>query len=138
MRRGCGVSGNVPTPRTKLGSWGEQLAGRFLLDNGYQIVTTNYRCSYGEVDIVALDGEELVFVEVRTRRAGNFGTPEESLSKPKLRRLLATCHNYLHQSGMEDASWRVDLVSVSIDKGGDQGGDRLTPRINHVRHIVEQ
>ena len=134
MRLVCGVSGNVPTPRTKLGTWGEQLAGRFLLDNGYQIVTTNYRCSYGEVDIVAMDGEELVFVEVRTRRTGSFGTPEESLSKPKLRRLLATCHNYLHQSDMEDASWRVDLVAVSLH----EGRDRPAPRINHVRHIVEQ
>jgi len=120
------------------------LAGRFLQDIGYQIVTTNYRCSYGEVDIVALDGEELVFIEVRTRRAGNFGTPEESLSKPKLRRLLSTSQHYLQQIGKEDASWRVDLVAVSMDKGrgnkgrGNKGPDRPAPRINHVRNIVEE
>ena len=114
------------------------MAGRFLQDIGYQIVTTNYRCSYGEVDIVALDGEELVFVEVRTRRAGSFGTPEESLAKPKLRRLLATCQHYLSQGGEEEASWRVDLVSVSINQGQDKARGRPAPRINHVRHIVEQ
>jgi len=115
------------------------LAGRFLQDLGYQIVTTNYRCSYGEVDIVALDGEELVFVEVRTRRDVSFGTPEESLSKPKLRRLLATSQHYLQQSGKEDASWRVDLVAVLMDRGrGNKGRDRPAPPINHVRNIVEE
>ena len=115
------------------------MAGRFLQDLGYQIVTTNYRCSYGEVDIVALDGEELVFVEVRTRRDVSFGTPEESLSKPKLRRLLATSQHYLQQSGKEDASWRVDLVAVSMDRGrGNKGRDRPAPPINHVRNIVEE
>ncbi|MCH8896914.1 MAG: YraN family protein [Chloroflexi bacterium] len=67
----------MPSLRTKLGDWGEEQAVRFLENNGYRIETTNYRCAYGEVDIVAIDGEEIVFVEVRTRRPGNFGTPEE-------------------------------------------------------------
>ncbi len=121
-----------------LGSWGERLAGRFLQDNGYQILTTNYRCRYGEVDIVALDGEELVFVEVRTRRSGSFGAPEESLSRAKLRRLFAASQLYLQEGGKEDAPWRVDLVSISIPPGEDQGPERSRPRIYHVRHLSQQ
>ena len=123
----------MPTPRAKLGTFGEELASRFLQDHGYQIVTTNYRCAYGEVDIVALEGEELVFVEVRTRRDGIFGTPEESLSGRKLQRLLATCQNYVQQRGAKDAPWRVDLVSVYLDGGR----SRRLQRINHLRHILQ-
>ncbi len=122
----------VPTARSRLGAWGEQVAGRFLQDRGYRILATNYRCVYGEVDIVAQEDDELVFVEVRTRRVGNYGTPEESLSKPKLRRLVATCHHYLQRQDAGAAQWRVDLVSVYLQPGR----VRRLERINHLRHAV--
>ena len=105
----------MPTFRARLGTWGEGVAGRFLQDKGYRILTTNYRCRHGEVDIVARDGEELVFVEVRTRRGGSFGAPEESLSKAKIRRLLNTCQEYVQNTASEDAEWRVDLVSIYLN-----------------------
>ena len=126
----------MPTPRAKLGVWGEELAVRFLGENGYKIITTNYRCAYGEVDIVVMDGEELVFVEVRTRRPGNFGTPEESLSPHKLRRLLATCQDYLQKSGQEDIQWRVDLISVRLESG--RKNNPKVERIDHLRHVLQQ
>lgn len=59
---------------------------------------TNYRCRWGEVDIVAMDGDELVFVEVRTRSGGQFGTPEESITPSKRQRLVATAQYYLQQN----------------------------------------
>ena len=126
----------MPTPRTRLGDWGEELAVRFLWENGYKIIATNYRCAYGEVDIVAMDGEELVFVEVRTRRPGNFGTPEESVSPHKLRRLMATCQDYLQKSGQEDIQWRVDLISVRLEKG--RSKDPKLERIEHLHHVLQQ
>ena len=126
----------MPTLRTKLGDWGEEQAVRFLEKNGYSIETTNYRCAYGEVDIVAMDGEELVFVEVRTRRPGNFGTPEESVSKHKLRRLMATCQDYLQKSGQEDIQWRVDLISVRLESG--RKNNPKVERIDHLRHVLQQ
>jgi len=126
----------MPTLRTKLGDWGEEQAVRFLEKIGYSIETTNYRCAYGEVDIVAMDGEELVFVEVRTRRPGNFGTPEESVSKHKLRRLMATCQDYLQKSGQENLQWRVDLISVRLEKG--RSRIPKVERIDHLRHVLQQ
>ena len=107
------------------------MADRFLQDQGYQLLDTNYRCAYGEVDIVALDGEELVFVEVRTRHGNLFGTPEESLSERKLQHLLATCQDYVQQRAEENAVWRVDLVCVYLGRG------RQLKHINHLRHALQ-
>ena len=126
----------MPTPRTKLGDWGEELEVRFLEEKGYKVISTKYRCSYGEVDIVAMDGEELVFVEVRTRSPGNFGTPEESVSAHKLRRLMATCQDYLQKSGQEAVNWRVDLISVRLEKG--RSRTPTVERIDHLSHVLQE
>ena len=66
------------------------MAGRFLQEKGYRLLDANYRCRWGEVDIVAQEGDELVFAEVRTRRGAEYGTPEESVTVAKSRRLIAT------------------------------------------------
>jgi putative endonuclease len=121
----------LPTPRARLGNWGEELAGRLLEERGYSILDTNYRCRYGEVDIVAQDGDELVFVEVRTRHGGGFGAPEESLSAAKVRRLVTTCQDYVQRRAEEGAEWRIDLVCVHLNRG------REVPRIHHLRHAVQ-
>ncbi len=121
----------MPTSRTKLGTWGEGLAGRFLQGKGYRILATNYRTNYGEVDIVAQDGDELVFVEVRTRRGASFGAPEESLSKAKIRRLLNTCQKYVQSAAQEGIGWRVDLVCIYLEGGG------KVQSIRHLPHAVQ-
>ena len=69
------------TGRRSLGQRGEALAADYLRRMGYQVLATNFRCQWGEVDIVAMDGSTLVFVEVRTRRGASFGTPQESLTR---------------------------------------------------------
>ena len=66
------------------------MAGRFLQEKGYRLLDANYRCRWGEVDIVAQEGDESVFVEVRTRRGAEYGTPVESVTAAKARRLIAT------------------------------------------------
>ena len=66
------------------------MAGRFLQEKGYRLLDANYRCRWGEVDIVAQEGDELVFVEVRTRRWAEYGAPEESATEAKDRWLIAT------------------------------------------------
>lgn len=62
------------------------MAGRFLQEKAYRLLDANYRCRWGEVDIVAQEGDELVFVEVRTRRGAEHGTPEESVTAANARR----------------------------------------------------
>ena len=83
-----------------------------------------------------MDEEELVFVEVRTRRPGNFGTPEESVSKHKLRRLMATCQDYLQNSGQEDLQWRLDLIGVALEKG--RSKNPKVERIDHLHHVLQE
>ena len=126
----------MPTPRTKLGDWGEAQAAEFLREKGWLIFATKYRCRWGEVDIVAQDREQLVFVEVRTKRSTNFGTPEESLSSAKMRRLTRTCQDYLQNQlghGAESpADWRIDLISVYAGKGF------TSERISHIENAVHE
>ena len=125
----------MPAPRTKLGDWGEAQAADFLRNKGWLIIATKYRCRWGEVDIVTQDKEQLVFVEVRTKRSTNFGTPEESLSSAKVRRLTRTCQDYL-QNQLEDGAesqvdWRIELISVYAGKGF------TSERISHIENAVQ-
>lgn len=110
---------------------GEELAARFLRDGGYRILATNYRCSYGEVDIIAQDGKLLAFIEVRTRRSRQFGAAEESLTAAKRRHLVAVCQDYIQRRGDGDVEWRIDLVCVYLDRAGN------VDRISHLRHAVQ-
>ena len=92
----------MPRSRAGLGNRGEDLARRFLANKGFSILETNYRCRWGEVDIVARSGDELVFVEVRTRSGDAFGSPEESVTEGKARRLAETAQTFL-----QDGRWRM-------------------------------
>ena len=121
----------VSTPRMRLGKWGEGVASRFLQDKGYQVLETNYRCRWGEVDIVAKDGNQVVFVEVRTRSGGQFGTPEESITPAKAQRLMHTAQDYLQQHAEEGLEWRIDLIAIRLDR------DRRVEGIAHIPHAVE-
>lgn len=122
----------MPTSRTNLGTRGEELAQRFLREKGYLILETNYRCPWGEIDIVAHDGNELVFVEVRTRRSTRYGTPEESLTAAKARHLVAAAEEYLQQRGDNSLGWRIDLISVRLRQ------DYRVERVDHLKSVVEQ
>ena len=107
------------------------MARGFLLERGYRILESNYRCSYGEIDLIAQDGDQTVFVEVRTRLSTAYGTPEESLTPTKQRHMLAASQEYLQQHNMSEADCRIDLVSIRLGAGS-QG-----PRIDHLRHAVQ-
>jgi len=107
------------------------MARNFLQEKGYRILESNYRCPFGEIDIVAQDGDETVFVEVRTRQSTSYGTPEESLTLAKQQRLLAASQEYLQRYSMSGVDCRIDLVSVRI------GPDSPVPSIDHLRHAVQ-
>ena len=104
-----------PKSRKEVGDWGERIAQSFLRGQGYRILETNYRCPHGEADIVAKDGECLVFVEVKTRRSRSYGTPEESITPVKEARLSAVADHYLQSRAMTPAEYRVDLVTVEVE-----------------------
>ncbi len=104
--------------RQKLGRWGEQLAAQYLESHGYKVLERNWRCRRGEIDLVAKEGDVLVFVEVKTRRGRDYGTPEEALTRYKVKRLLELGQRYILEHDLEDVEWRVDLVAVELDQQG--------------------
>ena len=103
--------------RKKLGQWGESVAAHHLEANGYEIVERNWRCREGEIDLVARNGQEWVFVEVKTRRGRSRGTPEEGVTPRKSRQLLALGEIYTAVHDL-DVDWRIDLVAVELDSKG--------------------
>lgn len=117
-------------PRRGLGARGEALARRHLERLGHRVLEANYRCTHGEVDLVTLDGDCLVFVEVRTRRGDALGSPEESLTPRKRDHLRAVAEAYRQERGGLPAQWRIDLVSVAMDRRG-----RLV-RVEHLPYAV--
>ncbi len=103
--------------RKQLGAWGESVAAHHLEAKGYRIVTRNWRCTHGEVDLIAQAGEELVFVEVKTRRGQEMGSPEEGLTPIKQKKLMKLAQVYVAEHAL-DVDWRIDLVAVELDKSG--------------------
>ena len=105
--------------RTGLGRRGESLAAQALQQGGYTVVERNWYCPYGEVDLVATRGEDLYFIEVRTRRASTYSTPEQSLTRRKHTRMEKVARAYLgtHAAGMP-MTWHLSFVAVALDRAG--------------------
>jgi putative endonuclease len=104
--------------RQRLGHWGENVAAIHLEAAGYAILGRNWRCAGGEIDLVARDGETIVFVEVKTRRGRDFGAPEEALTPRKAEKLISLGQQYMVDHDLEDVNWRIDLISVELDRDG--------------------
>ncbi len=104
--------------RRDVGILGEKLAKDYLKKQGYRIWETNYRCPEGEIDIIARDKDDLVFIEVRTKTSTEFGTPEESITPAKTRHLLAATSRYQQTHSQLPQSWRIDVVAVELNRQG--------------------
>ena len=95
------------------------MAAQSLLDNGFKVVSRNWRCTYGEVDIVATRGDDLYFVEVRTRRTSGPATPEQSLTHKKLSHMNLVARTYLGtHATAEPQTWHLSFVAVAMDRAG--------------------
>ena len=104
--------------RRETGILGEKLAKDFLRKRGYRILEANYRCTRGEVDLIAEHKDFLVFVEVRTKRSREFGTPEESITPAKMERLIAVASHYRQTHESLPQLWRIDVVAVELSQKG--------------------
>ncbi len=102
---------------TVLGQAGESHALRFLEAHGHRLVTRNWHCRSGELDLVTLDGDILVFVEVKTRRGERAGRADDAVTATKRGRLLASAEWFLAQHpDHQDRIWRCDLVAIAISE----------------------
>jgi putative endonuclease len=110
----CGI---VSHARQSLGKHGEDLACRELEGRGYAIVARRYRCRGGEIDIIARDGETLVFVEVKARENRRFGAGAEAVTPFKRQRIARIAREYLVRHHRSDCRCRFDVVSIHFDTG---------------------
>jgi putative endonuclease len=99
------------------GTEGEDLAAQLLTKSGYTILERNYRFGRGEIDLVAKDGEELVFVEVKARHSSAYGAPEESITRSKEAQLKKVAEAYLYERHIENQSCRFDIVAITFQRG---------------------
>lgn len=125
-----------PDARRRLGAFGENAALGYLKRQGYTLRQRNWRSPtrevQGELDLVMQQQEQLVFVEVRTRRSSHGSTPEESITPAKQQRLIALACAYLEAHNIEAATpWRIDLVAITLDRAG-----RIA-HLNHIPHAIE-
>ncbi|MGE4545208.1 MAG: YraN family protein [Pedobacter sp.] len=101
--------------RLKLGSWGEDVATRYLRKNGMKILGRNVRSPVGEIDIVAQHGRTLVFIEVKTRRGISHGHPQEAVGAAKQRQIVRAAQWYLIEHKLDRLQPRFDVVAVRGD-----------------------
>ena len=100
--------------RQNLGQSGEDIAAKFLSKNGYSILTRNYRCRHGEIDIIAKLRDTLVFIEVKTRTSTAYGSPAAAVTLKKQRQISKTALYYLTEHNLFDSPARFDVVSITI------------------------
>lgn len=116
--------------RRAVGIEGEAVARRFLEDLGFRIVEKNFRCPLGEIDLIAEEGDVLVFVEVKTRRSARFGTPAEAVHARKQRQILRVAEAYMRERRLRGPC-RVDVVGVEFPGQGTEA------RVELIRNAVQ-
>lgn len=113
-----------------LGKSGENLASTYLQKQGYQIIDRNFKARYGELDIVCIKDDMLVFVEVKTRMGDEFGLPEEAVTPRKLREVIKTSQYYVAiKSGLPEAL-RIDIIAIGLDT------DNRVTYFNHIENVT--
>ena len=111
---------------TDSGNKGEAAAAKFLKAKGYKILAKNFRKTYGEIDIIAQKGENIAFVEVKTRKSDAFGTPAEFVTVKKQKRIIKAAYTYVQEKDL-DAEFTFDIVEVYLD-------GRKIKEINHIKN----
>jgi putative endonuclease len=121
----------VTTSRRKAGDAGEEFASGRLQRSGYAILDRNWHCRWGEIDIVALDGDQLVFVEVRVRTGERYSLAEETVGPAKLNRILSSAMRYVEtHPEHDDRIWRVDLIAITLTR------DRVISAYRHYQNLT--
>ena len=118
--------------RRELGAWGEERAAKYLRSKGYTILERTFRCRAGEIDIIALRGGAIVFVEVKLRRDSEFAEAREFVTPAKQRRVILTAEYWLvsHRTELQP---RFDVIEIYAP----YGERTLFPKINHLEDAFQ-
>lgn len=107
----------MPNLRQILGQKGEKRAAQYLKKKGYKVITANYRCQYGEIDLIARDTDILIFIEVKTRTSTDFGDPAAAVDYRKQQQISKVAHHYLVTHHKDDVDARFDVISILSPNG---------------------
>lgn len=118
------------TRKQKLGTWGEKTACDYLARQGYQILETNHRTPYGEIDLVTSHEDMIVFVEVKTRASNALGMPEISITPKKQTHMIHSAEYYIQQHPQITGTWRIDVITVQ------RQSSNQPPTITHFKNAI--
>ncbi|MDO5556061.1 MAG: YraN family protein [Clostridia bacterium] len=113
----------------ELGKLGEDIATNYIIKKGYKILYRNFECKQGEIDIIAKDKNEIVFIEVKTRTDMSYGEASEAITIFKLKHLLNSIKYFIYKNNLENEFIRIDVIEVYI-KNEDI-------KINHIKKAIE-
>lgn len=111
-----------------LGKQGEEIAIYYLNKKGYKILEKNFLCRQGEIDVIALDDNYIIFIEIKSRTNTEFGLPSESVTKKKIKKILKAASYYLYIRNLENLDVRIDAIEVYIKQE--------KYYINHIKQII--
>jgi putative endonuclease len=108
------------TTKIETGKEGEKIAAAYLRKKGYHICESNFRCSLGEIDIIAREKSELVFIEVKTRKSEKLGYPEQAVGVRKQKKMSQLALWYLQKKKLANSSARFDVVAITLLPEGNE------------------
>lgn len=112
-----------------LGRAGEEEASQYLIKNGYKIIERNFLCKRGEIDIIAKDKNEIVFIEVKTRKSIKYGLPAEAVNENKQKHIYKAAEYYLYQNKLEKEFVRIDVIEIYYKND--------SYKINHIKKAID-
>ena len=112
----------------ELGRIGENIIADYITKLGYKVVERNFACNQGEIDIIAKDKEELVFIEVKTRTDISYGEASEAVTNTKKRHLINSIKYYIYKQKLENQHIRIDVAEVYINKG--------KVKVNYIKQAI--
>ena len=113
--------------KQELGKIGEEYATQYLIEKGYQIIQRNFQCRQGEIDIIAQEAKEYVFIEVKTRQNLHYGRPVEAVTKEKQKHIWKVAKYYLYTHQLENQFVRFDVIEIL------KKGEKFY--LNHIKQI---
>lgn len=115
--------------RVELGKWGEEQAERFLISKGVKIQAKNIRTEFGEIDLLGVEDDCLLFIEVKTSKTRKFGFPEISVTDKKMEHMQKSALRYLQEHVELDNDWRIDVVAVEVK-------NKNRPEIKWFKNVI--
>lgn len=111
-----------------IGKKGEDEAVKYLESKGYRVIERNFLCRQGEIDIIALDKNYIVFVEIKARTSTEYGLPSEAVTEKKLKHMVKAIQYYLYKRNLENENIRIDAIEVYVKQ------DKY--ELNHLKQII--